>query len=128
MFAITSNRNLIGICSTINYVKFDEQLNNHVLVDDESDATGIILNEKIYNITNDTTLQGYEGIPTAQIEWIGHGDKFIFNTHVKATRTEEDVITVEDAILNLNGTTQEDLDDLRGAIFDLAKQIANNQE
>lgn len=128
MFAITSNENLIGICPTIDYVKFDEESNSHLSVDDETNATGIIFNEKVYDITNDTTLQGYEGIPTAQIEWIGHGDKFIFNTHVKATRTEEDVITVEDAILNLNGTTQEDLDDLRGAIFDLAKQIANNQE
>ena len=34
---------------------------------------------------------------------------------------------VEDAILDLNGTTQEDLDDLLGAIFDLASQIANSR-
>lgn len=128
MFAITSKGNLIELCSSPNYIKFNEESNSFIPADNSDDATGILVNNKQYSIPEFCDTEVYEGAPTAEIQYVGHGSEILFNTHVKAVQSEEDIITVEDAILDLNGTTQEDLDDLRGAIFDLANQMANSNQ
>lgn len=128
MFAIISNSNLLELCSSPDFIKFDEESNSFIPADNSDDATGILVNNMQYSIPEFCDTEVYEGAPVAEIKYIGEGAKFLFNTHVKAIQSEEDIITVEDAILDLNGTTQEDLDDLRGAIFDLANQMANSNQ
>lgn len=128
MFAIISDGKLLELCESPDFIKFDEETNSYTSVLGSDNATGILVNNEKYSIPQYCETEIYEGAPIAEIQYIGEGSKFLFNTHVKATRTEENVITVEDAIIDLNGTTQEDLDDLRGAIFDLANQIANSNQ
>lgn len=128
MFAIISNGILLELCGSPDYIKFDKESNSYIPAKDSDDATGILVDNKQYSIPEFCETEIYKGAPTAEIKYVGEGSKFLFNAHVKAVQSEQDIITVEDAILDLNGTTQEDLDDLRGAIFDLANQIANNQE
>lgn len=128
MYAVISNGDLLEFCEVPNFIKFDEESNSFISLSGSDDATGILVNNKQYSIPEFCDTEVYEGAPVAEIKYIGEGAKFLFNTHAKAVQSEEDIITVENAILDLNGTTQEDLDDLRGAIFDLANQMANSNQ
>lgn len=125
MFSITSNKKLIELCGCPDYAKFDEETDSFVPTD--NDATGIIVNNQYYNVLELCGDNIREEYPIAEIQFVHSGAKFLFDAHVKAVQSEEDIITVEDAIIDLNGTTQEDLDDIREAIFDLANQMANQE-
>lgn len=125
MFAVIYNDEIIKISANLTYVKYNQETNNYSIVEYSDQANGILINDKIYSIPDYSEEEAYEGAPAVEIRYVGEGGDVLLNTYSKSNQNEEDVSMVEDAILDLDGTNQEDLDDIRQAIFDLAARLEN---
>lgn len=125
MFAVIYNDKIIKISSNLTYVKYNQETNNYSIVKYSDQANGILINDKIYSIPDYSEEEAYKGAPAVEIRYVGEGGDVLLNTYSKSNQNEEDVSMVEDAIIDLDGTNQEDLDDIRQAIFDLAARLEN---
>lgn len=124
MYAIIHNNEVISICEEIPYVKRNPVKSSPAkfIKSGKERARGIMVNHVVYAISGFPKIP-YEGAPVAEIKEIQGASKYIFDAFVKSLKVEKDANDLNDAIIDMSGTTQEQIDDLTDAVFELAEQI-----
>lgn len=124
MYAIIHNNQVLSICEAIPYVKRNPVKSSPAkfIKSGIERARGVMINGTVYAIKGFGKIP-YEGAPVAEIKEIQGASKYIYDAFVKSLQVEKDANDLNDAIIDMSGTTQEQIDDLTDAIFELAAQI-----
>lgn len=126
MYAIISGGVLLSICEKPNYSKKNPKSGAFILCSKE-EATGVAVDGQNYKILG-TDVEPYPDAPVAEIRNIDGASQYLFEAFMKSLKAETDVNDLDNAVLDMSETTQEQIDDLTTAIFDLAEQMAATAE
>ena len=118
MYAIIVDGEIISLCDHPRYIKKNPSSGAYIQCQ-EKDAEGVAANGTPYNIN------GEDAIPDAPQAFIRNdeGNEYIFNIHAKAERNESDIIVVEDALMESDASSDERMNAIEDAIFELDEKI-----
>jgi hypothetical protein len=125
MYAIFSGNELITICDKPRYTVVKEDSGAFIEAPSEEAATGVAAGTQNYSIAG-KGVESYPGAPVAEIRNIDGASAYLFEALVKSLQSEKDCSALDGAVMDLGTITQEQYDDLSGAVMDLAEIIAAN--